>query len=312
MGEIMRILFTGASSFTGYWFVRELSRAGHSVTALFQRHPEEYVQQSRQRVEQLMPHCSPIYGSSFGDERFLAAVEGQPHWDLFCHHAAYCEGYKRPDFDYCGALSRNCHNLERLLALLAERGCRRIALTGSLFEGGEGLGEAPRLAFSPYGLSKELTARVFAYFAPRSGLQLAKFVIPNPFGPLEESRFTSYLAREWLHHRIPVINSPDYVRDNIHVGLLARCYRHFVEGDLTHLSPSGYVMRQGDFAKVFSQQMEGRLGLPCPLQMAEQSHFDEPRVRIGRDFCGGAPFGWDEKRAWDQLADYYLEAFAGV
>ena len=29
----MRILFTGASSFTGYWFVRELIAAGHEVVA---------------------------------------------------------------------------------------------------------------------------------------------------------------------------------------------------------------------------------------------------------------------------------------
>jgi UDP-glucose 4-epimerase len=29
----MRILFTGASSFTGYWFVRELVAAGHEVVA---------------------------------------------------------------------------------------------------------------------------------------------------------------------------------------------------------------------------------------------------------------------------------------
>ena len=31
----MRILFTGASSFTGYWFIRELVAAGHRVIATF-------------------------------------------------------------------------------------------------------------------------------------------------------------------------------------------------------------------------------------------------------------------------------------
>jgi UDP-glucose 4-epimerase len=31
----MRILLTGASSFTGYWFVRELAAAGHHVVAAF-------------------------------------------------------------------------------------------------------------------------------------------------------------------------------------------------------------------------------------------------------------------------------------
>ena len=35
----MKILFTGASSFTGYWFIRELAAAGHEVTAIFRKRP---------------------------------------------------------------------------------------------------------------------------------------------------------------------------------------------------------------------------------------------------------------------------------
>ena len=31
----MKILFTGGSSFTGSWFIRELAAAGHEVTAIF-------------------------------------------------------------------------------------------------------------------------------------------------------------------------------------------------------------------------------------------------------------------------------------
>ena len=38
----MKILFTGGSSFTGFWFIRELAAAGHAVTAVFRRHAEEY------------------------------------------------------------------------------------------------------------------------------------------------------------------------------------------------------------------------------------------------------------------------------
>ena len=32
---MMNILFTGGSSFTGSWFIRELAAAGHQVTAIF-------------------------------------------------------------------------------------------------------------------------------------------------------------------------------------------------------------------------------------------------------------------------------------
>jgi len=33
----MKILFTGGSSFTGYWFIKELVAAGHEVVAAFRR-----------------------------------------------------------------------------------------------------------------------------------------------------------------------------------------------------------------------------------------------------------------------------------
>ena len=62
-------------------------------------------------------------------------------------------------------------------------------------------------------------------------MRLAKFVIANPFGPLEEPRFTAYLAREWLGGRSAVVRTPEYLRDNIGGGLCAFCLRAAGGGD---------------------------------------------------------------------------------
>ena len=43
----MKILFTGGSSFTGYWFVKELAAAGHDVSAMFRRKAEDYADDLR-------------------------------------------------------------------------------------------------------------------------------------------------------------------------------------------------------------------------------------------------------------------------
>ena len=59
-------------------------------------------------------------------------------------------------------------------------------------------------------------------------ISLGKFVIPNPFGPLEEPRFTHYLAKKWFAKEVAIVNTPLYVRDNIHVSLLAKSYVHYV------------------------------------------------------------------------------------
>ena len=102
-----------------------------------------------------------------------------------------------------------------------------MLLSGSVFEGGEGAGSQGLPDFSPYGLSKSLTAQMFRYYCGTSGLSLGKFVIPNPFGPYEEPRYTAYLMKNWLAGGTPSCSSPAYVRDNIHVSLLAKAYARF-------------------------------------------------------------------------------------
>ena len=38
----MKVLFTGASSFSGFWFVQALAKYGHEVVAVFQRQAHDY------------------------------------------------------------------------------------------------------------------------------------------------------------------------------------------------------------------------------------------------------------------------------
>ena len=49
----MKVLFTGASSFTGMWFVRELAKAGHTVVATFRRSAGAYADEGRRRRVEL-------------------------------------------------------------------------------------------------------------------------------------------------------------------------------------------------------------------------------------------------------------------
>jgi nucleoside-diphosphate-sugar epimerase len=306
----MRILFTGGSSFTGHWFLQELVAAGHQVTAVFRNPAESYDGVRRRRVEESSKLVDARFGVAFGDPAFRALVAGAPSWDVLCHHAADVTDYKSERFDVAAALANNTRELDAVLAGLREKGCRRVVLTGSVFEPGEGRGSEDLRAFSPYGLSKAFTAETFRYFASRQELRLGKFVIPNPFGPLEEPRFTAHLMRCWFAKNPAGVNTPAYVRDNIHVSLLARAYVRFVESlgsevGFAKTNPSGYVETQGDFALRFAKQMRARLGLPCEVELAEQTEFPEPLVRTNTDPVDGACLGWSESEAWDGIADYY-------
>lgn len=313
----MRILFTGASSLTGYHFVRELSAAGHEILMTFTRKLDEYDGVRRLRVERAVRLGRSGVGVRFGDARFMELLDGFGHVDLLCHHAAEVRDYKSADFDIPGALASNTNNIRKVLQTLYERGCRRVVLTGSVFERAEGAGSGGRPSFSPYGLSKALTWEVFRYYGPDIGMHVGKFVIPNPFGPYEEPRFTTFLARTWLAGEVAVVNTPEYVRDNIHASLLARSYARFTDGlpdsvGTSRINPSGYVESQGSFATRFAGAMRDRLGVPCQLQLRRQVEFGEPKIRINVDPVDGVALGWSESEAWDELASFYLETLVNA
>ena len=303
----MRILFTGASSFTGHWFVHELVEAGHEVVAAF-RGEGEYAGVRAMRARLVRELCEVRFGCRFGADDFLALAKAP--FDVLCHHAAEVGNYSNPDFDPYRAAAANLHRLPEVLRALKDRGCGRLVLTGSLFEANEGAGSAPLRAFSPYGLSKTLTASAAEFYADREGFTFEKFVVPNPFGPYEEPRFTAYLMKTWLAAETARVQTPRYVRDNIPVSLLARAYAEFVganpaPGAVRRRNPSFYPESQGAFAERVRREVMTRLGLRCDLELGQQTAFPEPVVRINTDLLDPEALGFSEAQAWDEFVQYY-------
>jgi len=311
----MKILFTGGSSFTGCWFIQQLSEAGHTVTATFTRDgASAYLDEPRrQRVAMASDAAFPIWHCRFGDDRFLDLCKTES-FDVLCHHAADVTNYKSDDFDIASALATNTHRCREVLIALQSKGCNRVVLTGSVFEGGEGAGSEGLPHFSPYGVSKSLTANVFEFWAQKLGLSLGKFVIPNPFGPYEDPRFTAFLVRSWYQGQTPAVKTPSYIRDNIHVELLAKAYVKFAselsdQAGYSKHSPSGYVETQGAFALRFAEAMRPRLNMPCNLELAWQKEFPEPRVRLGTNPQDPWNYQLREEAMWDDIANYYRGQF---
>lgn len=306
----MRILLTGASSFTGYWFARELVAAGHEIVAAF-RGSGHYDGVRAERTTLVRELCETHFDCRFGSDAFLDLVcSASGGFDALCHHGAEVGDYRSPDFDPYRAAALNLHRLPEVLRALKKRGCGRFVLTGSIFEPEEGTGTEPRHAFSPYGLSKGLTATAASFYAAREGFTFEKFVIPNPFGPYEEPRFTSYLMRRWLKRETARVQTPGYVRDNVPVSLLARAYVRFVSsrpepGSVRHLNPSFYAESQGAFAARVRREAEARLGFSCALEFANQTEFPEPPERINTDPCDPAALDWNETVFWDEFVAYY-------
>jgi UDP-glucose 4-epimerase len=296
----MKVLFTGASSFTGYWFVNRLAAEGAQVTAALRSVPEGL---RAERVRGLRAEI--VADCAFGTERFVELIRAGS-FDVLCHHGAEARDYRSPDFDALGAAAANTLNVRQTLALFAERGGKALVATGSVFEADEGAGPSPLRAFSPYGLSKGLTWQILRHWGEALGLPVAKFVIANPFGPYEEPRFVAHAVERWAKGEAFEVRTPRYLRDNIHVDLLAMAYARFVtEGGHGRFGPCGYLETQGAFAERLARELGPRLGFEARVRHAEQTEFPEPLARINSDMIGPAAYGWDEAGAWDALADYY-------
>jgi len=306
----MRVLLTGASSFTGFWFARALAQGGHEVMAPLRGALSDYVGIRSVRARQLTAHAAVVERCAFGSEAFLALVREQD-FDVLCHHAAEVANYRSLDFDAAAAAAANTCNLRRVLETMQERTLKAVVATGTVFEPDEGIGEHPRRAFFPYGLSKGLTWQIVRYWCDVLGVPLGKFVIANPFGPFEEKRFCAYLVERWRAGEVAEVRTPQYLRDNIHVDLLALAYAafaaHMADSRMdSKLGVSGYRETQGAFATRVAAEMRARVSLECRLVMPQQAEFLEPMVRINQDLPDPAALGWDETKAWDGLATYYF------
>ncbi len=307
----MKILFTGASSFTGYWFVKILAAAGHEIVCPLRGSPETYEGVRQRRTGELQSLCRLVSHTPFGSEAFFDLIRTGGQWDFLCHHATESANYKSPDFDLLSALHSNTLNLRSVLAAFKSTGLKAAILTGSVFENDEGKGDHPLRAFSGYGLSKGLTWQTFRFYCGEAQIPLGKFVIPNPFGPFEEPRFTAYLMKNWREGKTACVKTPDYLRDNIHVDLMAMAYANFVNRVLAQksgtikINPSGYVEKQGEFAQRVAREVRQRLGWECRLELSQQEDFSEPLNRINTDLVTALHPHWNEAQAWDRFAGFY-------
>jgi UDP-glucose 4-epimerase len=309
----VKILLTGASSFTGLWFAKELSKAGHEVLATFTKNSiDDYDGIRKERISLLLKDITPVFNCRFGDNDFMEIIKSRI--DVLCHHGADVTNYKSNSFDIAAALKNNTNNIISVIEAIANSKCSSIVYTGSVFENNEGKGSLPLRAFSPYGLSKNFTYETLKFFCEINKVKLGKFVIPNPFGPYEEARFTSFLIQNWFKGNTPQIKTPAYIRDNIHVDLLAKSYSAFVGSVFNNndmykkVNPSCYTETQGLFAKRFASEMGKRLNIPCGLELMTQTDFSEPLERINTDKVLNS-FNWNETSVWDNLAEYYLNTY---
>jgi UDP-glucose 4-epimerase len=313
---MIRVLFTGASSFTGTWFVRALAERGVEVIAPCRSRLADGDADRRRWLASIAGSCRLVESCPFGSEPFLELVRAVGPIDLFCHHGTKSGDHRDPSLDVLDAVAAHTAAIEPTLDALMAAGCRTLLLTGTVFEADEGLADPPAGACSPYGLAKTLIWQVFRHHAERRGLTLGKLVIASPFGPLEKPGLARHLATSWCQGRTPVLRCPQLVRDHLQVPLLAAAYARFAL-DLpgrrsgTHrLTPSQFAEPLGRFADRLAGALSPRLRRPCRFTCAAPPEpTDEPARRCGLDPLERLVPDLDPDEAWDAYATSLLGEF---
>src|SRR5213075_2622062 len=122
----MRILFTGASSFSGFHFVTALAKAGHEMVCPVRGSIGAYSGLRAERVKRLQPVSRLVENILFGDDVFFKLIGESGPFDLLCHHAAEVANYKSPDFNPIRALENNTRNLAAVLSTLKKSSAKAI------------------------------------------------------------------------------------------------------------------------------------------------------------------------------------------
>jgi nucleoside-diphosphate-sugar epimerase len=319
----MKILFTGASSFTGMYFVRELLKAGHEVHCTFTgENFLKYNTKEQLRISTFSQLTKNRFSSPFGSQFFFE--EFKEPIDVLCLHGAKGQsaGHDSDKFDVMGAVESNTHKASAVMHAAKIAGVKKVVLTGTYFERWNGMlfsNNSCNPAKNEYALSKTITSDIIRFYCEKNNIRFTKFIVPNPFGPYENKRFTTDAAMAWLDAKHITVLNPNPARDNIHVELLAACYAKFVsDNDKICLAPRGYVDSQGGFALRFAREMRKRWHIPCPVDLADGPVEQDYRANVtyAEEYIkqevtpsmmpGDVTPAWDEEKAWDRLAKYYV------
>jgi nucleoside-diphosphate-sugar epimerase len=304
----MRVLLTGASSFTGCWIARALAAKGAEVTAVCRGRPELYDPARRARIDAVGRSAAVVVDRPFGSQSFLQLIDEALPFDVLCLHHAEVGDFRRPDFSAIDAARSDTQSVELVLQRMARRGLVRLVHTGTVFEAGEGEGERPLRAIGAYGLAKTLSSLIIGHAAIAAGIDCRKVTIPSPFGPGQSGGFVAYLVGEWQAGRTPVLDHPDRLRDFVPVELIADHYAALAMGigaapSDGRSNPSGYVETVAAFAERLARELGPRLGLACPLRASDPpkpSH--EPRRRFNTEPLDGLCDPAAQRARFDQLA----------
>jgi len=303
----LRVLLTGVSSFSGSAFGAELAARGHQVTGILSQPRAAYDGVRAERLAMLGRSISFVESAPMGSDALTSAIAELDAIDVVGLHHATVGDFRSPAYDLGSAVTSATKGAAQMAVDTVSKGATAVVFTRSVFESGFGVTDEVR-PIGVYAIAKSATAELWRERFRSLEVTMKDFVIANPVGALEEPRFISYLAQQWQIGNTPMLRSPQNVRDNVPIGLLAAAYADSIEdavlGDATTVAPSHWVGSNLEFAQRLGREFGARWGIDCNVGIDPDRDNSEPRVRIASDRVEFES-ATAETAFWNEYATHY-------
>lgn len=274
------------------------------VTGTLSQNRPAYSGGRASRIASISPNVRLVQSTGIESDRFASLIDGEQFDVIGIHHATVGD-YKSGDFDIVEAVRRATARARESAKALAANGTSNAIITRSVFEGRLG-NRSENRPVSPYAIAKTATSEIWSDALRTEGIAVKDFVITNPFGPFEEPRFVNYLVRTWKAGEVPMLQAPQYIRDNVPISLLAQSYATYALSDLGTQSfcPSYKPMSNLEFAKLIARKFSKVLGSEPLVHSASDPQQVEPLFLGGID---AVDFDSEhaEQRFWNDYANFY-------
>lgn len=308
------VLLTGASSFTGFWFAKELKLKGFNVFCPLPRSENDYNGIKAKRIDNIKRDVTFIFNSPLGENKFNDLLE-KP-FDILCLHGAHVQNYESPKFELLNSLNCNLNEIEFILKKSFFNGCKTVLWTSSIFEdvldNNDENTDYYKVPWLKYALSKKTSYTIVKHLSISMGFNFVRFVIPNPFGPFEDQKLCFHLTKSLMQGSDFIVKTPDYLRDMIHIENLAEIYvkqiLHSRELSIfKECRPSEYRMKIFDFAKLLTSKYNQFYNAEYEIEKMKQEIFNEPIELLNGEFNSVSGKSKDNDNLWYNYFEYYFK-----
>ena len=205
----MKVLFTGSSSFTGYYFLKEINKNKIKTFAVFSREKKEYKKIFQKEIlNSKMRYIVPCKKVNFGSKKYIDIIKKE-NINVICFHH-FIVGNLNNKYDFNKNLKKLLQNIEEVIFQLSLNKNSSIIYTSSVYQkissSRKYLNDKSRIN---YGYTKLILSQILKYMCKKYKIKFINFELQNPIGKFEkENSLPFYIASSFFNKNKIKLENP--------------------------------------------------------------------------------------------------------